>query len=497
MTETFRESDLTLRLQKKTRIVATVGPASSSREVLRGLMLAGLDVVRINFSHAKHEQLTETLTIIRELCAQTGINVAIMGDLRGPRIRIGDLENGQVTLTDGQRVVLTPEPIVGDAARISTSFPKLAGDVEIGAILLVDDGNLVFMVEQISENGEVVCRVERGGVLSNRRGINLPGRKVSIDSLTERDFEDIEFAIAQKFDFLAQSFVQTAADVRQLNEYLGSKGAPIPVIAKIEKKSALDDIEAISKEAFGVMVARGDLALEMSLQDVPIAQKRIISVCRRNATPVITATQMLESMTTNPKPTRAEATDVANAILDGTDAVMLSGESAIGKNPVEVVKMMARIAIRAESAWTQGELPTPSDFGGNEELESAVGHAAQHLAELLRAKAILVYTTTGQTARLISCHRPLIPILALCPTPEAARRCSMMWGVRTALVEQVTGTAHMVRLSQENAHRFMGAREGDILTIVAGTPFGTPGKTNLIKVEIMPGENAAPSFSMD
>lgn len=497
MTETTRDSDLTLRFQKRTKIVATIGPASSSREVLHGLMLAGLDVVRINFSHAKHEQVSQTLALIRELSEHTGITVAIMGDLRGPRIRIGDLEGGQLTLEDGALVVLTPEQVLGTNERISTSFPKLAGDLERGAVLLVDDGNLVFIAENIQENGEVVCRVARGGVLSNRRGINLPGRKVSIASLTERDFEDIDFAIAEKFDFLAQSFVQTAADVRQLKQYVKLKGANIPVIAKIEKKSALDDIEAIAKESFGVMVARGDLALEMSLMDVPIAQKRIISVCRKHCTPVITATQMLESMTHSPKPTRAEATDVANAILDGTDAIMLSGESAVGKNPVETVRMMTKIAIRAEAAWLNSELPTPPDLGSSGDMESAVGHAAQHLAELLKAKAILVYTSSGRTARLISCHRPLISVLALCPNAEAARRVCMMWGVRAVCSEQVTGTSHMVRLAIDHAHRFIGAREGDIITIVAGTPYGETGRTNLIKVERIPADKDLPFPHID
>jgi pyruvate kinase len=308
---------------------------------------------------------------------------------------------------------------------------------------------------------------------------------ISLPSLTTKDYQDLDFAVSQELDFLALSFVQSAADVRFLKQTLAERGASIPVIAKIERQNALEDIENIVKECFGVMVARGDLALEMSFEDVPIAQKRIIAVCRQAGVPVITATQMLESMTAFHKPTRAEAADVANAILDGTDAVMLSGESAVGKFPEEVVATMATIARRAELAWMRGELPSSVELRPVADLDGAVGQATAMIASSVSALAIVAATTSGTTVRRVSCHRPKMPVIALCSSPETCRRMSLLWGVEPVLVPPISGTAHLVRSSAEAAVKVLQAQPSDVLTIVAGTPYNVSGKTNLIKIEVV------------
>ena len=366
--------------QKRTKIIATLGPASDREDTLRAMIAAGMNVVRINFSHAKPEVLRATLDRVRRAAAAAGVPIGILGDLRGPRIRVGEMTGGAITLEAGKEIILTPDPCLGIPDRIGTTFPALAGDVAPDATLLLDDGNLVLRVREV-RGAEVRAHIERGGTLSSNRGINLPGRRVSLPSITAKDEADMAFAVAEGFDFLALSFVQSAADVRELQGKLAALGSAIPIIAKIEKKSALDDIEAIASTAYGVMVARGDLALEMSLPEVPIAQKRIIAVCRQAASPVITATQMLESMTHAPKPTRAEATDVANAIFDGTDAVMLSGESAMGEYPVETVAVMSAIAARAEQAWLGGELPGPPLLRESSEPGACVARAAEETGD--------------------------------------------------------------------------------------------------------------------
>ena len=474
--------------RQRTKIIATLGPASDHEHTLRAMIDAGLNVVRINFSHAKHDALRDSLARVRRAAEAAGVPVAILGDLRGPRIRVGEMAGGFITLASEAEVLFTPEPCVGTPERVSVTFPRLAGDVEPGALILLDDGNLLLSVLAVrgGADGEIVTRVTRGGTLSSNRGLNLPGRRVSLPSLTDKDVADVDFAVAEGFDFLALSFVQSAEDVRGLQTLLAARGADIPVVAKIEKKSALDDIEAIAATAYGVMVARGDLALEMSLPEVPIAQKRIIAACRRAATPVITATQMLESMTHFPKPTRAEATDVANAIFDGTDAVMLSGESAMGEFPVETVATMSAIAARAEAAWTGGELPPPTPLAERPELESVVAHAAKDIATALGARAIVTHTTSGSTTRRVACHRPCMALLALCTDERIRRRLTLTWGVESELTEEIRGTAHMTRLAVRAAVAQAGARPGEHVVVVAGTPYRVSGKTNLLKVETVP-----------
>jgi pyruvate kinase len=426
--------------------------------------------------------------MVRNLGEELNVPIAILGDLRGPRIRIGEIEGGSVVLEQGQKLTLTPQPITGNKDKVSISFPRLAQDVSPGNIILLDDGNIELKVEQIEGNGDIVCRVIVGSTLSSRRGLNLPGRRISLPSLTQKDFMDIEFAIQHEFDFLALSFVQSVDDVRLLKAYLASKEAEIPVIAKIERQSALNDIENIVKEVYGVMVARGDLALEMSLADVPIAQKRIIGACRRAAIPVITATQMLESMMHSHKPTRAEATDVANAVLDGTDALMLSGETAIGKYPAETIAIMSAIASRTETAWLTGELPGPQELPLPEGIDANVAYASQVVAHSVGAKVIIIHTTSGSTARRVACHRPKIPILALSSFPASRRRLALTWGVDSTLVDQIKNTKHMVFLAFHQAMRCGLAGPGDIICITAGTPYGTAGRTNMLKIEEVPAE---------
>ncbi|MDX1524604.1 MAG: pyruvate kinase, partial [Anaerolineae bacterium] len=373
------------RPHKRTKIVATLGPASDKEEVLRQMILSGLDVVRLNFSHSRPDYLIPLITLIRKLSHELEIPLAIMGDLRGPRIRVGEVEGGSIHLEDDQEVIFTPESVVGTPEKVSVSYADLAKDVEVGSLVLLDDGNIELTVEEVLDNNEIRCRVVEGNTLSSHRGVNLPNLRLGLPSITKKDYADIDFAINHGLDFLALSFVQSAEDVRQLNDYLAQKGAHIPVVAKIERKSALDDIHNIVQEAYGVMVARGDLALEMSIQDVPIAQKQIIAACRQAAVPVITATQMLESMVHMSKPTRAEATDVANAILDGTDAIMLSGETAIGDYPVETIETMSTIAMNIEKAWLEGQLEGPAELETEHELEPTVASASHFIASHLNA----------------------------------------------------------------------------------------------------------------
>lgn len=478
-----------LRPAKRTKIVATIGPSSDSEEILRKLIYAGLNVVRINFSHSNPEYLNPIVATIKKLREELNFPIAILGDLRGPRMRVGEVEGGSIELAIDSQIQLTPETIVGTPEVVSISFRGLSKNVWSGNRILLDDGNLELVVEKPNMDGNVLCRVKRGGTLSSNRGINLPGVKVDLPSLSAKDFADVDYAIAQDFDFLALSFVQSADDVRLLKAYLAAKQSNIGVISKIEKKSALDDIEAIVKESYGVMVARGDLALEMSIKEIPIAQKRIISACRKAASPVITATQMLESMTNSHKPTRAEATDVANAVLDGTDALMLSGETAIGKYPVETVETMATIAQRAEEAWMKGELPPPPQIEPEDGIGPHVAHAGHLLSKALGAKVITTYTTSGRTARRVASHRPPIPIFAFTSNPNTHRLMALTWGVRCIPVERIHDIDKMVNFALQQARASGLAGPNDIAIITGSArPHGVSGRTNALRVERIPSE---------
>ena len=477
----------TKRPSKRTKVVATIGPASDNEDTLRRMILAGLDVVRVNFSHSTHDYLKPIIKRIRKLSEEMGIPIPIIGDLRGPRIRVGEIEGGTVDLKAGRQICLTPRRSAGNHKCVSVSYPDMAKDVQIGSLILLDDGNIEFEVEKIEINGDVWCRVRQGDTLSSHQGINLPGLRVSLPSITQKDYMDIDFAVAQDLDFLALSFVQHADDVGHLKNYLTQKGSDIRVIAKIERQNALDDIETIVREAHGVMVARGDLALEMSFQEVPIAQKQIIGVCRRAAIPVITATQMLESMIDKRKPTRAEATDVANAILDGTDALMLSAETAIGRYPVEAVAVMSAITVSTEKAWFQGKLSGAMPFTPPQEIEPTVAYAGNLVAETLWAKAIVAYTASGITACRVVCHRPHQPVLSLSASPRVQRQLALSWGVESVLAETIKKTDAMVEIALREVQKCGLAASGDTIVIIAGTPpHGQSGRTNTLKVEKIP-----------
>lgn len=475
------------RPSKRTKIVATIGPASDNEDTLRRMILAGLDVVRVNFSHSTHDYLKPLIKRIRELSEEIDIPIPIIGDLRGPRVRVGEIEGGTVDLKAGRQICLTPRRSAGNHKCVSVSYTDMAKDVQIGSLILLDDGNIEFEVEKIEINGDVWCRVRQGDILSSHQGINLPGLRISLPSITQKDCMDIDFAVAQDLDFLALSFVQHADDVRHLKDYLTQKRSDIRVIAKIERQNAFDDIETIVREAHGVMVARGDLALEMSFQEVPIAQKQIIDVCRQAAIPVITATQMLESMIDKHKPTRAEATDVANAILDGTDALMLSAETAIGRYPVEAVGVMSAISVSTEKAWFQDKLSGAMPFTPPQEIEPTVAYAGNLVAETLWAKAIVAYTASGITTCRVVCHRPHRPVLSLSASPRVQRQLALSWGVESALTETIKKTDDMVDIALREVQRCGLAASGDTIVIVAGTPpHGKSGRTNTLKVERIP-----------
>jgi pyruvate kinase len=450
------------------------------------MIMAGLDVVRLNLSHGDYESHAAIIKNVRELSEELDVPVAILGDLRGPRIRVGEIEDGTINLALGQSLVLTPETVVGNAQRVSVSYPGLAGDLKDGDLLLVDDGDVELEVAKLDAGGGIHTRILRGGTLSSRRGINLPGIRVSLPSVTEKDERDVGFAVEQGVDFFALSFVQCADDVRSLKKILARLDADVPIIAKIEKKGGLDDIDAIIEEAYGVMVARGDLALEMSFQEVPIAQKQIIAKCRAAAVPVITATQMLESMMTETHPTRAEATDVANAVFDGTDALMLSGESAIGQHPVECVATMATIAARAEAAWLKREVAELPELTPAASIDAVIAYLSYEAARRLKVAAVVTYTRSGSTGRRVCRHRPNVPILALTPQPATRRRLALSWGIWPVLSQEIHHLSEVSDYAIEQARLCELAQPGDAIIITAGTPFGASGNTNLLKVEPVP-----------
>ncbi|MFN4073771.1 MAG: pyruvate kinase [Thermus sp.] len=471
-----------MRPFKRTKIVATLGPASDSKEAIRALAEAGADVFRLNFSHGTHEDHRKRVAWVREVEKELGKTLAILQDLQGPKIRIGRFREGRVELKAGQPFVLTRAPVEGDETRVSLTYKGLPEDVAPGQMLLLDDGRLRLRVEKI-QGDEIHTRVEVGGVLSDSKGINVPGSDLSIPALSEKDIQDLALGAELGVDWVAVSFVRTRDDLLLARHYLARHGSRARLMAKIEKPSAVYRFEEILEEADGIMVARGDLGVEMPLEEVPIMQKRLILRAIAAGKPVITATQMLESMVQNPSPTRAEASDVANAIFDGTDAVMLSAETAAGAYPVEAVATMARIAQAVESSpeFLQKlnvlrPAPTPT-------TQDAIAQAADDIVEAVEAKAIVVFTATGSSARRIARTRPRVPILALTPNPEVERQLALVWGVLPHLAPDPQDTDDMVRIALEKAKACGLAQVGERVVIAAGVPFGVRGTTNLIRVE--------------
>ncbi len=461
----------------RTKIVCTLGPATATREAIRSLVDAGLNVARINFSHSTHEQHAETIAMVRSVAESCGRPIAILGDLQGPKIRIGDLSTSR-ELADGSDIVLIPEGLErGD--EVPVTYEKLADDVHVGDRLLINDGLIDLIVLEV-EKPRVVARVLHGGEMSSHKGINLPGIQVSAPSITAKDREDIAFAVEQDLEYLALSFVRRAQDIAELRAMIPKS---MLIVAKIEKDSALANIESIVSTSDGVMVARGDLGVELPFEEVPYAQKRIIGLCNRLGRPVITATQMLESMITHPRPTRAEASDVANAILDGTDAVMLSAETAAGQYPRLAVEAMSRIISEIESKPQHWQREDRRRLEQAVSTEFAIAAASSAAVQMLNAPVLIVFTKSGFSARIVASHRPSVPILVLTDVPRTYRQLAMVWGVVPELVPHCNTYDEMVRLALAAVEKRGLARSGDRVVVTAGVPFDVPGTTNLLKVE--------------
>lgn len=468
--------------QRRTKIVATIGPATSSPEVLRAIIEAGATTLRLNFSHGTHEDHQRNIRLIRQISFELNQPVGILQDLQGPKIRLGRFEKGSIVLAKGDPFILTSRPVVGTQTISSVTYEPLADEVPEGAMILLDDGRVEMRVEKVDRvNRELHCRVVVGGTLSNNKGVNFPGVYLSIKALTDKDRTDLIFGLDQGVDWIALSFVRNPQDVLEIKELISNAGKNVPVIAKIEKHEAIEQMEAILSLCDGVMVARGDLGVELPAEDVPILQKRLIATANRLGIPIITATQMLDSMVNNPRATRAEISDVANAILDGTDAVMLSNETAVGKFPIEAVQTMARIAERIEQ---EEDTRSPIESTGRS-IPNAISQAVGRIAEQLKSAAIMTLTKTGATARNVSKFRPKTPILAVTPHVDVARQLQLVWGVKPLLVLDLPSAGQTFQAALNVAQEKNLLREGDLVVMTAGTLQGVSGSTDLIKVEVV------------
>ncbi len=472
---------LLLSTQRRTKIVATIGPASSSPEVLRAMIEAGATTFRLNFSHGTHEDHQRSIRLIRQTSFELDQPVGILQDLQGPKIRLGRFEQGSIILSKGDPFTLTSKPVTGCQTISSVTYEPLADEVPDGAVILLDDGRVEMKVERVDRSErQLHCRVVVGGPLSNNKGVNFPGVYLSIKALTDKDKKDLMFGLDQGVDWVALSFVRNPQDVLEIKELISNAGKDVPVVVKIEKHEAIEEMEAILSLSDGVMVARGDLGVELPAEDVPILQKRLIATANRLGIPVITATQMLDSMVHSPRPTRAEISDVANAILDGTDAVMLSNETAVGKYPVEAVATMAKIAVRIEQEKIVRNLEDTK-----RSIPNAISQAVGQIAEQLDAGAIMTLTKTGATARNVSKFRPQTPILAVTPHVDVARRLQLVWGVKPLLVLDLPSTGQTFQAALTVSQEKGLLQEGDLIVMTAGTLQGVPGSTDLIKVEVV------------
>ena len=463
---------------RRAKIVATFGPAVSDYDKAKAIIEAGVDVARMNLSHGDHSVHEKVYATIRKAAAEVGKPVGILVDLQGPKIRLGRFKNDKETIITGGTFTITVDDIEGTESICSTTYKGLVGDVKVGDPILIDDGRLSLRVKSM-EGNNVVCDVEIGGPISNNKGINLPGVAVNVPALSEKDEDDLRWALKLGADMVALSFVRNAKDIVRVHEIMEEEDVFVPVIAKIEKPQAVAALEEIVDAFDGVMVARGDLGVELPLEQVPLVQKRAVELARRWAKPVIVATQMLESMISAPRPTRAEASDVANAVLDGADGLMLSGETSVGEYPLETVQTMARII---ESTEENG-LDRIPELGTKPHTHSgAVVKAAMDIAELLGSKFVCVFTESGDTLRRVSRLRSRIPVLAFSPNEEVRRKLSLIWGATTYLVDKVTHTDQMVKQVDELMLESGKCRVGDEVIIVAGSPPGIPGSTNALRV---------------
>lgn len=464
---------------RRTKIVCTIGPASEDSSILRGMIHAGMDVARINFSHGTPEQHAAWIERIRQIASELGRNVAVMGDLGGPKLRTGPLSKTPILLNTGDPFTLSTAPIIGDWHGVSVSFPGLPDAVKPGETILLNDGAIELVVESVTA-GSVQTRVRVGGLLGSHKGVNIPGRALAINAFTAKDREDAGFALEHDLDWLALSFVRTPEDLRVVRGWMAESRAPIPLIAKIEQREAIDRLDAVLAESQGAMVARGDLGVEVGLEEVPFLQKRIIAGGLLLGIPVIIATHMLESMTTQPRPTRAEVTDVATAVLDGADAIMLSEETASGQYPVEAVRIMARIAEHAERGIDHGRFMAAAHQDGD--VPAAVAHAACALATHVGASAILVPTWSGQTPLRVASRRPSQPVIALSHDPRVRRRMALAWGTTAVPVPEVATVDEVIATSIAAARAQGYVASGDLAVIACGPPLRRSGTTNLIEV---------------
>jgi pyruvate kinase len=468
-------------VQRRAKIVCTLGPSSSSEAMIRELLRCGMDVARLNFSHGTHEEHARVIARLRKVARTERRTICVLQDLQGPKMRTGKLAGETPVLIEtGTRVTITTREVPGTAALISTSFQALPREVQPGSLILLSDGKLSLKVRSI-QGDDIECEVIDGGLLAGHQGINLPGAVLSVPSLTGKDYKDLRFGLEHGVDIVAVSFVRSAADVAEVKRFIAQHNSVTPVIAKLEKPQAIDNLEEILEIADGVMVARGDLGVEMPPEKVPVIQKHVIRRAQFWRKPVITATQMLESMIENPRPTRAEASDVANAIFDGTDAVMLSGETASGKFPREAVGMMSRIVVEAEANILKNPLQRRRGEHRELSIAEAICESVAHVAEDLNMRAIAVYTESGNTGRLISKYRPRVPIFAFAHEHPVCNRLNLCWGVHPVLTKEKRSVESMVALADLQLLKAGVVVPGEIVGIVAGTHIGS-GSTNFIRL---------------
>lgn len=469
---------------RKTKIICTIGPASEEEEMLRSLIENGLNVARLNLSHGDHAEHAARVARIRRIAKELGRNVAIMLDTKGPEIRTGMLKGDRAELKRGERIVLTSEQVEGDAGRLSVSYARLPQEIEPGDRILLDDGLISLTVES-TVGCDITCRIENGGVIKSRRGVNVPSRKLEMPFLSDKDREDIRFAVEQRLDFIALSFVREKKDVEEVRALLEELGSSIHLVAKIENRFAVQNIKAIIKVSDAIMVARGDLGVEIPFEEIPAIQKRIIRYCYERAKPVITATQMLDSMIRNPRPTRAEVTDVANAVLDGTDCVMLSGESAAGDYPLESLLTMDKIVREAEELmdWPKHGFKKRK-YKSHHPITDNISEAAVNIATKLKAKALIVPTRSGFTPRMVAKYRPNVPVIAVVSHTSTKRHMAMVWGVEIVEIPEPDNTDTMIQRASQACLEAGFIKPGDTTVITAGVPVGVSGKTNLLKVQV-------------
>lgn len=470
---------------RKTKIICTMGPSTEKEGLLEKLMLAGMNVARFNFSHGDHEEQLGRLTKLRETRERLGLPVAALLDTKGPEIRLREFAEGKVMLKAGQTFTLTTEEVVGDEKRVSISYKNLPKDVSVGTHILIDDGLIAMTVKEVTDT-DIICEVINGGKVSNKKGVNVPNVELSMDYISPKDYKDIVFAVKEDFDFIAASFVRTAADVKQLRDILHEHGGDqIKIIAKIENNQGIQNIDQIIDAADGIMVARGDMGVEIPIEEVPIIQKMIIKKAYHAGKVVVTATQMLDSMMSHPRPTRAEATDVANAIYDGTSAIMLSGETAAGDYPVEAVETMVRIALRTEADINYISRLRARNTNEKPSITDAISHTACLMAGDLNATSIVTVTKSGRTARMISKYRPQSPIIGGCMSDKVCRQLNLSWGVIPLKVEEKQDADELFDHVLERSKEAGLIQEGDTVVLTAGVPLGIAGTTNLLKAHIV------------